>query len=254
MCERLPDQTRRSARVPRRRGRRRRAGAGPGAATGRDLRHDRQQRHLRGDGRGDVLLGLLLQRRAGRAGLGPAAGLGIRDGREQPSRRGRGRHPDLRLPAGIRPPARHSGRRRRHRLRRRSAAPGGPALGLPPLPAERERPLLHRRQRGGADAAAPALLHLVPDRRPARRGGAGRAWADPDLERLEQDGDRRRLPAGPAPGGGAGRPDLAAQRRVRRRPRDLRPHRRLRRDRLARARARRLRRLLRRRRGAQRRP
>ena len=56
-----------------------------------------------------------------------------------------------------------------------------------------------------------------------------------DLQRLEQDGDRRRLHARPARRGRAGRPDLAAQRRVRRGAGDLRPHRRLRRDRLARA-------------------
>ena len=75
-----------------------------------------------------------------------------------------------------------------------------------------------------------------------------------DLQRLEQDRDRRRLPAGAARGGRAGRAHLAAQRRVRRGPGDLRPHRHLRRDRLARARAGHLRRHRRRRRGAPRGP
>ena len=140
---------------------------------------------------------------------------------------------------GYLPPSSHlvgdAGRRRRGRLRRRLAAPGRAALRLPPLPGDRRRSVLPRRHRGDPDAAAAALLHLVPDRRPARRRGADDARPDPDLQRLEQDRDRRRLPARAARRGRAGRPHLAAQRRVRRGPGDLRPHRRLRRDRLARA-------------------
>ena len=84
--------------------------------------------------------------------------------------------------------------------------------------------------------------------------GLADARADPDLQRLEQDRDRRRLHAGPARRGRAGRPHLAAQRRVRRGPGDLRPHGHLRRDRLARAGSRHLRRHRRRRRGAPRGP
>ena len=42
----------------------------------------------------------------------------------------------------------------------------------------RHRPLLPAGHRGRPDAAAAALLHLVPDRRPARRRGAGRPRAD----------------------------------------------------------------------------
>ena len=56
---------------------------------------------------------------------------------------------------------------------------------------------------------------------------------DPDLQRLEQDRDRRRLPARPARGRRDRRPHLPAQHRVRRRPGDLRAHRLLRGDRLA---------------------
>ena len=48
---------------------------------------------------------------------------------------------------------------------------------------------------------------------------------DRDLQRLEQDRDRRRLPAGAARRGRAGRPHLGRQQRVRRGPRHLRPHR-----------------------------
>ena len=84
--------------------------------------------------------------------------------------------------------------------------------------------------------------------------GLADARADPDLQRLEQDRDRRRVPARAARGGRARRADLAAERRVRRGPGDLRPHRHLRRDRLARARPRHLRRHRGRRRGAPRGP
>ena len=45
--------------------------------------------------------------------------------------------------------------------------------------------------------------------------GLDRAGADHDRQRVEQDGDRRGLPAGAARGRGAGGPHLAAQRRVR---------------------------------------
>ena len=84
--------------------------------------------------------------------------------------------------------------------------------------------------------------------------GLADARADRDLQRLEQDRHRRRVPARAARGRRAGRAHLAAQRRVRRGPRDLRPHRHLRRDRLARARAGDLRRHRRRRGGAPRGP
>ena len=94
------------------------------------------------------------------------------------------------------------------------------------LPTDR-RPLLPGRHRGHPDAAAAALLHLLPDRRPARRRGLRDPRAGGHLQRLEQDRDRRRLPARPAPGGRAGRPHLAAQRRFRRGPGDLRPGRHL---------------------------
>ena len=110
-------------------------------------------------------------------------------------------------------------------------------------------PFYRERHRGDPDAAAAALLHLVPDRRPARRRGPGDPRAGDRLQRLEQDLDRRRLPARPARGRRAGRPDLPREHRVRRGAGHLRPHRRLRRDRLARARTGHLRRRLRRRRG-----
>ena len=175
-----------------------------GAAAGRDLRHDLEQRHLRRLRRGDVLLGLLPDRRGG---LGTAADLGLRRGREQRGRGGRGGDAPLRLPARLLAPGRHPGRRRRVRLRRRLAAQSGAALGLPPLSRQRRRQLLPARDRGGPDAAAAALLHLVPDRRPARRRGPGDARAGDRLERLEQDRDRRRLPARPARGRRARRAD-----------------------------------------------
>ena len=82
--DRLPGQARRPARVPDRRVRGARARARPGAAAGRHLRADREQRHLRGDGRGDVLLGLL----PGRRRLGPGADVGLRRGRAQARPRG----------------------------------------------------------------------------------------------------------------------------------------------------------------------
>ena len=231
--------------MPGRRGRSPGARARPGAATGRDLRHDLEQRHLRGLRRGDVLLGLLPRR--GR--LGHAADLGLRRGREQRGRGGRGRHAPLRISAVLLAPGRDAGRRRRVRVRRRLSAQSRPALRLPPLPGHRRRPLLPGRDRGDPDAAAAALLHLVPDRRPARRRRPGDARAGDRLQRLQQDLDRRRLPARPARGRRAGRAHLRAQRRVRRGAGDLRPHRLLRRDRLARARPGHLRRRLRRRRG-----
>ena len=132
--DRLPGQARRPARVPHRRVRGARARARPGAAAGRHLRADREQRHLRGDGRGDVLLGLLPRR--GR--LGPGADVGLRRGRAKRGRGRRARHAPVRLPAPVLAPRRDARRRRRARLRRRLAAPSGAALGLPPLPGERE--------------------------------------------------------------------------------------------------------------------
>ena len=83
-------------------------------------------------------------------------------------------HPRLRLPAAVLAPAGDAGQRRPGRVRRRLAAPRGPALRLPPLPGDRGRPLLPGRHRGDPDAAAAALLHLLPDRRPARRRGPHR--------------------------------------------------------------------------------
>ena len=77
---------------------------------------------------------------------------------------------------GYLPPSSHlivaAGRRRGRRVRRRLAPPRGAALGLSPLPGDRVGPVLPARHRGRADAAAAALLHLVPDRRPARRRAA----------------------------------------------------------------------------------
>ena len=198
-----------------------------GAAACRQLRADRQQRHLRRDGRGDVLLGLLPRR--GRLGAG--ADVGFCRGRRERDRRCRGGYSGLRLPASLLAPAGDAEERQRQRLRRRLAPPGGAALGLPPLPGQQRRPLLQRRQRGRADAAAAALLHLLPDRRPARRRGPDRARPDRDLQRLEQDRDRRRLPAGATRRRRAGRPHLGAEQGVRRGPRHLRPHGHLRRDR-----------------------
>ena len=54
----------------------------------------------------------------------------------------------LRLPAALLAPGGDAGQRQRARLRRRLAAPRGAALGLPPLPGDRRRPLLPRRHRG----------------------------------------------------------------------------------------------------------
>ena len=98
-------------------------------------------------------------------------------------------------------------------------------------------PVLPRGHRGAADAAAAAVLHLVPDRRPAGRRGPDGEGARDHRQRLEQDGDRRGLPPRPARGRGPGGPHLAGQRGVRGGPRHLRPHGHLRRRRLARARS-----------------
>ncbi len=147
-------------------------GAGPGAAAGRDLRPDREQRHLRGDGRGDVLLGLL----PGRGRLGAGADVGLRRGRAQRGRRGRAGDARLRLPAPLLAP----GGDARPRPASSGFVDGSPHRAA--LPSAYHRylasaadPFYRRRHRGRPDAAAPALLHLVPDRRPARRRGARRA-------------------------------------------------------------------------------
>ena len=120
-------------------------GAGPGAAAGRQLRADRQQRHLRGDGRGDVLLGLLPRR--GRLGTG--ADVGLRRGRAQRGRGGRGGDAGLRVPAALLPP----GGRRRPAPTSGGFVDGSPHRAALPsayhryLATER-RPLLPGRHRG----------------------------------------------------------------------------------------------------------
>ena len=128
------------------------------------------------------------------------------------------RDADLRIPAAFLTAPGDAGERRWGGVPRRLAAPGGPALGLPSLPGDRERSLLQRRYRGHPDAAAAALLYFVSDRRPARRRGIDRARPDRDLECLEQDGDRGCVPAGPTRRSRPDRPDLAAQHRVCRGP------------------------------------
>ena len=89
--------------------------------------------------------------------------------------------------------------RRRSGLRRRLAAPGGAALGLPPLPGDAAPT-----PSTAADTEAIQMLlrplfftsFLIDDQ--LADEGLTDARADRDLQRLEQDGDRRRLPAGAA--------------------------------------------------------
>ena len=152
------------------------AGARAGAAAGRQLRPDREQHHLRGDGRGDVLLGLLPRRR--RAGGGCRCGASPRSSAARPS----GVEAGTRV-YGYLPPSSHL------LVTPASVDAAGFVDGSPhraALPsayhrylATGARPLLPRGDRGDPDAAAAALLHLLPDRRPARRRGPGRARADP---------------------------------------------------------------------------
>ena len=72
-----------------------RARARRGAASGRHVRSDREQRHLRGVRRDDVLLGLLPRR--GR--LGPGADVGLRGGGAKRGPRRRARDAAVRIPA-----------------------------------------------------------------------------------------------------------------------------------------------------------
>ena len=70
-------------------------------------------------------------------------------------------------------------------------------------------PIYDARHGGPADAAAPAVLHLVPDRRLPRRRLAVRREHGRALERLEQDRQRARVPALAPRRGRGDRPDLA---------------------------------------------
>ena len=144
--DRLPRQARRPAGDADRRFRGARGRRRPGAAAGRHLRPHRQQRHLRGDGRGDELLELL----PGRGRLRPGADLGLRRGGREQGRRGRGGHaastatclpPRICWSSPAAPPPRASS----------TAPPTKPiSLRLPPLPGKRHRPLLRGRHRGAS--------------------------------------------------------------------------------------------------------
>ncbi len=192
------------------------------AARDRQLRADRQQHHLCRVRRRDELLGLLPDRRR-RHRLHP--GLGLR-GRDRVALRGCcDRRALLRLlPDRGRGGAAADACQRGRVLRRRGAPPRA-ARGLQPLPALQRRSGLRRRARGRAGAAAPAVLHLVPDRRLSRRQRLfRRAHGDP-VERVEQDRVRHRvLPRAAARRGRCDahrRADLARQPRVHAQPRLL---------------------------------
>ena len=205
--------------------------AWPDAASGRQLRADREQRDVCGARRDDVLLGLLSSRER----LGSCPDVGLRPGGAKRRKGRRAGDALLRIPSPLVLPCRDPRPSRRGRLRRRLDASGGTAADLSALPGHRRRSFLPCGHRGSADVLRPLFFtsfligdQLVGDGSPAR--------ADRDLERLEQDRNRSRLPSGATRGSRADRADLCTQRRVRRRPRRLRPHRNLRRDRIPRSR------------------
>ena len=166
----LPRRQGRPAPLPLRRGRPARAAARSGAARGRALRPDLQQHHLRDVRQGDVLLGLL----PGRGGLGSRADVGLRGGERQPP--GGAAAGSARCSATCRPPPScwsMPARVDAHGFVDGSAAPRAAACGLQRLRPRGGRSGLRRRARGRADAAAPAVLHLLADRRlPRRRRGS----------------------------------------------------------------------------------
>ena len=187
---------------------------GPGAAAGRHLRADGQQRHLRCDSARRCPTGTSSRPRT--------AGDGCRCGALPRSSRATSRasSPAPACTATCRPPRIWSSRPS-------ASTSGGFVDGSPhraALPSAYHRYLatatdpFYR-----ADTEAMQMLlrplfftsFLIDDQLDDE--GLTDARADPDLQRLEQDGDRRRLPAGPARGGRADRAHLARQRRVRRR-------------------------------------
>ena len=161
----------------------------------------------------------------------------------------------LRLPAALLAPGRDARRRRRARLRRRLAAPGGAALRLPPLPGDRRpTPSTGRTPRTIQMLLRPLFFtsFLIDD----QLADEGLTERGPIV--ISSASSKTAIAAAflLAQREGVELVGLTSprKRRVRRGPGDLRPHRHLRRDRLARARARHLRRRRRRRRGAPRGP
>ena len=184
------------------------ARARPGAAGGRQLRADGEQRDLRRVRRPHVLLGLLPGR--GRLGARADVGLRRRGARARPT--GSRRCARVRLPAAV-------------------VAPGGDARPCDDArlhgrgsPHRKALPATYQRysQVTGADPfyredteALQMLLRplfftsfLIDDQ--LADDGLTEQGADRDLQRVEQDGDRRRVPPGAARGRRAGGPHLAA--------------------------------------------
>ena len=216
---RLPGQARRLSPDPHRRVGHPVAGGRPGPAAGRHLRPHREQRHLRRVRRRHELLGLLPRR--GGLGPGPMWGFAQVEASEADGvEAGPGSSGTCRVLVADR----RAGRRRRRTAS--STAPPHRDRCPPPTTATWRAgsdPSTGRRRRR-CRCCSPALLHLVPARRPARRRRAGRPAADRDLERLEQDRARGGVPA--AAGGRASELIVGLTSpgaRVRRRPRDLRP-------------------------------
>ena len=134
------------------------------------------------------------------------AGAGCRCGASRRSSRAahdgaRGGDARVRVPAALQRAASSSRRASDDaRLLRRLAAPREAAGRLQRVRPRRRRPGLRRRSRGRADAAAAAVLHLLPDRRLPRRSRAVRRRARRSCRAPRARPPAPRLPALPARG------------------------------------------------------
>ena len=204
----------RSRRHPRAPDARRAFAIRPGARAREPLRPHVQQHHLRRVWRRDALLGFFPSVRRRRPGLGPRAGVGLWHGGRIGLRRGAGGRARVRLLAHGQPRRADARARHAQRLDRRRGAPRAAAAHLQPVRAQQRRPVLPRRHRRPASAAAPAVCHLVADRRLHGRQRLFRRAHAAAVQRVQQDGLCHRVVPGAAGGHRSDWPHVAGQRGV----------------------------------------